>query len=153
MRLFTNLRTKGRAAALAAITTTALLALSGGAVAHANPAPPPPTPAKPDLLISATGFQQFGYDTYLVFSVKNAGQANAGAFRIGVHDGSGPLVQVIAVGNGLAAGHSQTYFHKLPPFSCGGTHTRKVTADFTGLVAESNEANNSVTKVHIYPVC
>ena len=110
--------------------------------------------ARPELKVTQAEFHgSWQSSTWLVFTVANTGNANVGPFRIYVKDGNGALLQVFTPQNGIAAGGTVTYAHKLPPFGCGDVHTRTVVADATHVVSEWNEGNNTATRTHIYPVC
>jgi subtilase family serine protease len=106
----------------------------------------------PDLKVSYTSFVTTSTSVYLLYTVTNSGNADAGPFRIAVRNQNNAVLEWQTV-NGLAKGASATYLHKLPPFSCGGAHQRTVQADATHVIFEWNENNNTATNTWIYPPC
>ncbi len=95
------------------------------------PPPPPPPPApKPDLVISAMGFDA---PVSYFFTVTNQGAAAAGAFTVNV-PGEGSFVIT-----GLAPGASQTRTFR----TMCKVATETATADSLGQIAETDETNNS----------
>ena len=97
-----------------------------------KPPPPPPPPApKPDLVITAMGWN--ASDGYY-FTVKNQGAGAAGPFSVSVTPRYGPLGF-----SGLAAGASVTRSYTTDCVN----ETRQAVADSLGQVAETDETNNS----------
>ena len=117
------------------------------------PAPPAPTPEpepvaptvtvpvgpvlRPDLVVTAMGYSDA--DKYFV-TVKNQGDAAAGPFTIGF-----PAPFLSPTVTGLAPGASVTKTYS----AVCVTGPRTATADSTGAVSESNEANNALTTSEI----
>jgi hypothetical protein len=106
-----------------------------------NPPPPPPPGPSGDADLIVTRL------TIGDFTVKNEGTAAAGAFYVRVYNGSSVRDTVLVPG--LAAGASATM-----PYSsgnCEGNWT--AVADYTNVVPESNEANNTRVNLDETPIC
>jgi len=104
------------------------------------PPPPPPGPSgDADLVVT--------HLTIGDFTVKNQGTAAAGAFYVRVYNGATVRDTVLVAG--LAAGASLT----MPYTSgnCEGNWT--AVADYTNVVPESNEANNTRVNLDEAPIC
>jgi hypothetical protein len=92
--------------------------------------PPPPPAPKPDLVITAMGWNE---TSNYFFTVKNQGAAAAGPFTVSVSgEGSFPIA-------GLTPGASQTVTYRT---LCGQT-TWLATADPAAQIAETDETNNT----------
>jgi subtilase family serine protease len=92
--------------------------------------PPPPPAPKPDLVISAMGYDD---PVKYFFTVTNQGAVAAGPFTVDIPgEGSFPIA-------GLAPGASATRTFRM---ACK-VATETATADALGQVAETNEANNT----------
>jgi len=100
------------------------------------------TAAAPDLTVTSLTFSPsgptIGQTVTFTFTVRNAGTASAGSFRVRLQ-GSASSTQAY-IGS-LAAGVSRTSSLTLP--LTGSTETFTVTADDLGQVSESNEGNNT----------
>jgi hypothetical protein len=87
----------------------------------------------------------------LCYVVRNIGNAAAGAFRV-AGGGLGIAFNPAHIHAGLAAGASDVGCLPYPTTPAPGVYSLKVTADFTSLVAESNEGNNSRTeRIFVHP--
>jgi len=95
-----------------------------------TPPPPVPDPPKPDLVISAMGYDPVALNWY--FTVTNQGAGAAGAFQVSVTDhGTFPIAS-------LAPGASL----KVPYTAVCENPVRVAVADSGGVVAETDESNN-----------
>jgi hypothetical protein len=140
-------------AATVMAVTVALMALSPAKHVHADPYV---TFYSPDLRVTSSEVKWvdnwfFAPGYYLVFTVKNGGAGNAGAFSIAVRTNQGATLQTFAL-NGLEAGGSRTYPHMLPdPGHCNSIAVnRTIVLDSTKKVAEYNEFNNVVVSTGPY---
>jgi hypothetical protein len=93
--------------------------------------PPPPDPPKPDLVVSAMGFDSTNLYN---FTVTNQGLGAAGTFRVDV-----PGEGTWTITGGLATGASATRTFR----SMCRVATETATADALGQVAETDETNNT----------
>lgn len=86
---------------------------------------------------------------YIDWAVLNDGTTDAGQFYSGLY-----VDDVLIVQGDHSSGLSANYYSSVIDYSIGtlspGTHTISVSADNTGLVTESNEADNTYTKtIHV----
>jgi hypothetical protein len=104
------------------------------------PPPPPPGPSgDADLIVT--------HLTIGDFTVKNQGTAAAGAFYVRVYNGAAVRDTVLVPG--LAAGASTTMTYTSG--NCEGNWT--AVADYTNVVPESNEGNNTRVNLDETPIC
>jgi hypothetical protein len=108
-----------------------------------GPVMPPLVALKPDLIITDIKYNAAPSNT-IKFTVKNAGTLNTGAFNVRLYVDT-IAMDVVAIPGGLVAGGQATFtFGTYHHFCVVGSHaTIKVVADYMGMVAESDETNNS----------
>ena len=104
------------------------------------PPPPPPGPSgNADLIITHLNIGEI--------TVKNQGTAAAGSFSIRVYNGAAVRDTVLVPG--LAAGATTTVMYTSG--NCEGFWT--AVADYTNVVPESNEGNNTRANLDETPIC
>lgn len=96
-------------------------------------------PLLPDLTVTNISSQFSDGHWFMVYTVKNIGTANAGAFYIKIKRGA--VVETEFSTTGLAAGASRTYRRQMPICE----FTRTIIVDSRFQIVESNENNNSRT--------
>lgn len=101
---------------------------------------PPAPPTAPDLGWTAAPSYDCANDR-ITIPFKNVGNANAGAFRIGIIFNNVNYSDVVF--NGMAAGQGDTVWINVAPLTPGVTYTYNFNLDSYNTVSESNEGNNS----------
>jgi CARDB len=148
MNAHTRIERPGRRLALGALLALGLALLSLTQVRQADAQVPPFTLYLPELTVASAEVKYLGGPFfvpgyYLVFVVKNVGNADAGPFTVAVRDYySGSTLESWSM-TGMKAGGGRMFWHKLPtPGDCMVAVLR-IVADSTYQIFEINEKNNT----------